>query len=153
MEEARVGPRAMVGVDGAGKRRLARDRAVGPRAVDKDARLGDLERVWLGLGLGLRLRLGFVCGGAGAGQRLGARGRGAAVAREVEVAEVAAAAAAAAAVLVVVVARTFAVDNGLQRQARPDVLADLLPSCQRAAGKEAEPAVGGRDEAPVLQPG
>ena len=149
MEEARVGPRAMVGVDGAGKRRLARDRAVGPRAVDKDARLGDLERVWLGLGLGLRLRLGFVCGGAGAGQRLGARGRGAAVAREVEVAEVAAAAA----VLVVVVARTFAVDDGLQRQARPDVLADLLPSCQRAAGKEAEPAVGGRDEAPVLQPG
>ena len=45
VEEARVGPRAVVGVDGAGKRRLARDRAVGPRAVDEDARLGDLERV------------------------------------------------------------------------------------------------------------
>ena len=76
MEEARVGPRAVVGVDGAGKRRLARDRAVGPRAVDKDARLGDLERVWLGLRLGLGLGLGFVCGGAGEGQRLGVRGRG-----------------------------------------------------------------------------
>ena len=69
------------------------------------------------------------------------------------VAEVAAAAAAATAVLVVVVARTFAVDNRLQRQARPNVLADLLPSCQRAVRKEAEPAVGGRDKAPVLQPG
>ena len=103
------------------------------------------------------MRLGFVCGGAGAGQRLGARGRGAAVARgavaAAEVAAAAGAAAAAAAVVAVIVARTFAVDDGLQRQARPDVLADLLPSCQRAAGKEAEPAVGGRDEAPVLQPG
>ena len=94
-------------------------------------------------------RAGAKCEGQG--------GRGAAVAREAEVAEVAAAAAAAAAatvvVVVMVVARTFAVDDGLQRQARPNVLADLLPSCQRAARKEAEPAVGGRDKAPVLQPG
>ena len=51
------------------------------------------------------------------------------------------------------VARTFAVDDRLQRQARPHVLADLLPLGQRAPCKEAEPAVGGRDKAPVLQPG
>jgi hypothetical protein len=66
------------------------------------------------------------------------------------VAEVVAVAAAAAAA--VVMARTFAVDDGLQRQARPNVLADLLPLGQRAPREEAEPAVRGRDEAPVIQP-
>ena len=72
--------------------------------------------------------------------------------RRAAVAAATAAAAAAAAAVVVVVARTFAVDDGLQRQARPNVLADLLPSRQRAPRKEAEPAVGGRDKAPVIQP-
>jgi hypothetical protein len=54
VEEAGVGPRAVVGVDGAGKRRLARDRAVGPRA-------------WFGFGFGFGfgLGLGFGFGLAG----------------------------------------------------------------------------------------
>jgi hypothetical protein len=59
VEEARVGPRAVVGVDGAGKRRLARDRAVGPRA-------------WFGFGFGLGLGLGLGFGfGFGFGFRFG----------------------------------------------------------------------------------
>ena len=55
------------------------------------------------------------------------------------VAEVVAVAAAAAAA--VVMARTFAVDDGLQRQARPNVLADLLPLGQRAPREDCQRAL------------